>query len=122
MWAASRCPSAWSLRSVPLGARGGPLFGRPLRYGAAPLVRRFPRRTAMADAGKYGKIDLPVIHDPDEPVFVLRAKDAFAVLALSEYLAIVTDGLCDDIYCNEVNAQMTKFSEWQKSHYIKIPD
>jgi hypothetical protein len=76
----------------------------------------------MADAGKYGKIEMDIIHDPDEPVFVLRARDAFSVLALSEYLSVITDSLCDDTYCNEVNNRMIQFAEWQKNHYIKIPD
>ena len=44
----------------------------------------------MAIDSKYGKLNIPPIGD-DEPVFILRARDPFAIGVIRHYLEAVRD-------------------------------
>jgi hypothetical protein len=71
----------------------------------------------MAISGKYGKLQIPKVGE-EEPVFILRAQDQLAVLAIEMYQLLaashgssVTKSLSDEI---------TSFRHWKGRK--KIPD
>ncbi len=64
----------------------------------------------MAISGKYGKIDIPGI-GPDEPVFVLRAKDKLAAPTLRIYRELAESHLSPVI--GGLDDEIQRFQEWE---------
>lgn len=63
---------------------------------------------------KYGKVTLEkkVIPD-DEPVFVFRAQDSLALIALGAYYeAVLVSGSMDDAGLERLKQQMANFRSW----------
>lgn len=53
---------------------------------------------------------------PDnEPIFILRAQDAFAVGIMRQYSMMTDDPLT-------VTDEIVRFKDWQVSHNVKVPD
>jgi len=60
-----------------------------------------------------------------EPVFVLRAKDIFSVMAVTEYARIVElYGPLDQELAMGVHDQLEKMKNWQRTHVgeVRYPD
>jgi len=74
--------------------------------------------------GKAAKIIMDV-DGTDEPIFVLRAKDIFATMAIVEYLRVVDSYAPDDHEFEEsiVNI-LERFKTWQKENIqrVRYPD
>ena len=56
--------------------------------------------------------------DTDEPVFVLRGKDAFAAKALIEYGSLVKD----PAYKEEVTLALAEFIKYERANKSKMKD
>ncbi len=70
---------------------------------------------------KYGTVTLEkkVIPD-DEPVFVFRAQDRIALIALGAYYeAVLVSGSMDDANLGRLKQQMANFRSWPTK---KLPD
>jgi hypothetical protein len=71
----------------------------------------------MAIEAKYGKIDIPGIPE-NEPVFIMRAQDAFAGYVLEQY-ANLREGAGDFDGASDVMEVRASFQDWPTK---KIPD
>ena len=82
----------------------------------------------MAHDAKYGRVT--VEHEPgnplgdDEPVFLLRARDATAVSVLYAYAAICAKANSPTEHVDAVEDLAETFREWQTNHIdlVKTPD
>lgn len=57
----------------------------------------------------------------DEPCFVIRAQDAFAVKAIQEYINLTLDVVSNEMIV-ELLAHRETVRRWQHKNRIKIPD
>jgi hypothetical protein len=57
----------------------------------------------------------------DEPCFVIRAKDAFAIRAVQLYIDQVTD-VVDENMITELCTHRERIRKWQRDNETKIPD
>ena len=79
----------------------------------------------MINSGKYKIENNQIVNiftgvpiPEDEPVFILRAKDAHASFVLQDYW-----GYCEDpIHDDAVNVQIEKFEKWQKANQDKVKE
>lgn len=74
----------------------------------------------MADAGKYGIIDIIGI-PREEPVFVLRAKDRTSAQAIQLYRHACFAAGASPEHLEGVDDAVKDFLFWQESHDTKIP-
>lgn len=58
----------------------------------------------------------------EEPVFVLRGKDMFAVKAIQAYYEAVKNGGVSDDFVNEISEIKNDFNAFAKENNTKIPD
>lgn len=79
----------------------------------------------MAQNTKYGRVttergNIP----PDEPVFILRAQDALAPLAVVAYLKLCEEEGTTENHLTEVGLAYATLAEWQSEHpdRVKTPD
>jgi hypothetical protein len=56
-----------------------------------------------------------------EPCFVIRAQDAFALMAIQAYINIV-QGTVREEMMTDLKAHQETIRGWQRSHRTKIPD
>jgi hypothetical protein len=75
----------------------------------------------MAISSKYGKVttekgDIP----EDEPVFIFRPKDGFAVEALNHYWALCRDGGASEEFLDSLEYAVHQIDRWTDE--VKIPD
>lgn len=82
----------------------------------------------MALDTKYGQIEIPGVPD-DMPVFILLAKDAFAVPTIARYRNFAAaiedvDEQRSDEWMKGVDAEVERFSTWQAKNkdQVKLPD
>jgi hypothetical protein len=71
----------------------------------------------MALSGKYGKLDIPKIA-AEEPVFIIRAQDALAPIAIRMYQLLVESR--GRPLAGELDRQIDSFRKWHGSR--KMPD
>lgn len=71
----------------------------------------------MAREAKYGNLTIPGIPD-DEPVFIFRAQDQLAPVALEAYKA-AREGVGDIAGADGVSQAIHDFSQWPMK---KMPD
>ena len=57
----------------------------------------------------------------NEPCFVIRAQDVFALRILRQYIKL-TRLIVDEKVTNELLAHYKRIRDWQRTHPIKIPD
>lgn len=83
----------------------------------------------MAVSGKYGQITVErepgnPLNGTDEPVFLLRARDKTAVLALVTYQQSAKANGAGPMIEVMMNETIIRFREWQKAHpdLVKAPD
>ena len=57
----------------------------------------------------------------DEPCFVIRAQDAFALRAVQEYINLTLDVVSEDV-TGELLAHRERIRKWQQDNPVKIPD
>lgn len=74
----------------------------------------------MAVSTKYGKLDIGKIAD-DEPVFVLRARDETALLAIKDYRSRALALGLDSIVAS-VDAEIEAFETFRSENETKLPD
>lgn len=75
-------------------------------------------------AGKAGHI-LQKVMVTGEPFFILRAKDLFSVMAISEYLRLIEQYAPENFEFQEgVFESLKTIKEWQKNHpeQLRYPD
>lgn len=58
----------------------------------------------------------------EEPVFVLRGKDKFAIKAIQAYYEAVKNGGATDDFVNEINEINKDFEAYAQESGVKIPD
>jgi hypothetical protein len=58
---------------------------------------------------------------PDEPCFVIRGQDMFAIRAVSEYIEL-TRGLVDPEVTGQLIVHLERLRAWRTTHTVKIPD
>lgn len=62
----------------------------------------------------------------NEPIFLLRAKDKFSVVAIRAYLRKLseTENKIEPSFYDEIESFLCEFEEWQRSNIsnVKIPD
>lgn len=77
----------------------------------------------MAVSEKYGQIDILGIPD-DEPVFIIRAKDALAVPATQDYLHRAVKSNCNEEFVTRTGQSIELIAEWQNANQdrVKVPD
>lgn len=77
----------------------------------------------MAQAGKYGKPRITGIPD-DEPVFILRARDALALDTITAYAKACEAVGTDDRHVMGVEASHAQFVAWRDANaeLVKLPD
>jgi len=70
--------------------------------------------------GKAAKI-IREASDTGEPVFVLRAKDIFSVMAVTEYARLVElYGPMDHEFDEAIHNQLNAMKEWQREHAMEV--
>lgn len=57
----------------------------------------------------------------DEPVFVLRGRDAIAMALLNQYRTM-TEGLFDGDRALQLEADVQAFIDWRRAHLVRDPD
>lgn len=57
-----------------------------------------------------------------EPIFVIRAKDALAAAAISDYLNRADKAGCDYLVLAAIMEIRDRFTKWAKEHPTKLPD
>ena len=59
----------------------------------------------------------------DEPCFVIRGQDAFAIRAVQEYINLTLDVVGEEV-TDELLAHCERIRKWQADpdHVVKIPD
>jgi hypothetical protein len=73
----------------------------------------------MAIDNKYGRLDIPGIPE-NEPVFVLRAQDSFALPTIIYYKMLVSGlGRLEDKMVSGLSRTIYGFSKWAER---KLPD
>lgn len=77
----------------------------------------------MAVDLKYGKLEIPGI-PADEPVFVLRAQDYWALDTIDSYLARCDGGPLSSptAHLAGVREAALAFQRWQLEYETKVPD
>lgn len=76
----------------------------------------------------HGRKSLQHIQDPsgkipeDEPVFLLRGQDRFAVPMLSYYASLVARETGDQAHINAIYDHAHRIAHWQSEHGSKTPD
>lgn len=71
----------------------------------------------------YDPIQDPTGHiPPDEPVFLLRARDQFAPAVVETWAALVAAAGGDSDMCLRVLAWSDVMRRWQADHGSKVPD
>lgn len=70
---------------------------------------------------KYQGASIPTIPE-DEPIFILRAKDAASVPLLNAYVVLCGHLGSPDEHLLGLRELISDFSEWQNRHETKIPD
>jgi hypothetical protein len=79
----------------------------------------------MATEQKYGRatVERGTIGG-DEPVFIIRAKDALACPAISAYWQLCEVNHADAAHLDGVGAAYTAVADWQEAHpdLVKRPD
>ena len=79
----------------------------------------------MATSSKYGQVTLEQGGVPDdEPVFVVRAKDATAVELLSYYWLLCQQYGASQAQLDAIRAESQRLMAWQRAHRdeVKVPD
>ena len=79
----------------------------------------------MGFDGKYGEVTTELKDIPaDEPVFLFRAQDTLAVLALDEYLEELNRNDRPESLCDAVGEAIERFLKWQGANpdRVKQPD
>ena len=73
---------------------------------------------AAATEGKYGEIraELKEFH-PGEPVFLLRATDPLAPVAVREYAKRCEESGCSTAHVEAAIAHAERIEEWQRAHF-----
>ncbi len=75
---------------------------------------------------KYGSVQVEKgtdRTDPDEPVFILRAKDRHALDTIIDYAErLVEDDEVDWMTCYSVGQALGEIREWQEKNGTKVPD
>lgn len=77
-----------------------------------------PQRPARGTAGKYGTI-MTEHGDPGrdgEPVFILRAKDVLAPMAIRAYMDLCVAAGCDEKHLEGITAQLEEFASWAEAN------
>lgn len=77
----------------------------------------------MALDAKYGKIDIPGVPD-DEPVFVIRGRDAIGPRSVESYAVRASGAGCDREFIDGVNAVAASMKKYQDDNpeLVKRPD
>lgn len=77
----------------------------------------------MSAESKYGNVvtEFGSIGQ-DEPVFLLRARDALAVKTVSDYWVRAVDAGCSDAFQDSLSDVMETFLAWQEENETKVPD
>ena len=57
----------------------------------------------------------------DEPCFIIRGQDAFALRAVQEYINLTLDVVSVAV-TDELLAHRERIRKWQQDHPVKIPD
>ena len=57
----------------------------------------------------------------DEPCFVIRGQDAFALRAIQEYINLTLDVVSEEV-TGELLAHRERIRKWRMDHPVKIPD
>lgn len=71
----------------------------------------------MALSGKYGKLDIPRVGG-DEPVFILRAQDKLAEIAIEIYRLLAASHGCQ--LAGSLEKEIDSFRKWSGTK--KMPD
>lgn len=74
---------------------------------------------------KYGKVTTENgSFEPDEPVFIIRARDFASVGTLAEYYKLCQKFECSPIYMRDLVSVIGQFADWQYDHWeqMKVPD
>lgn len=82
---------------------------------------------------KYGKVTTELVKntdgeelwpDPDEPVFIIRAKDRSSIAAIMCYAVGARALGADQSFIDDINASVRRFDAWQKANrsQTKVPD
>jgi hypothetical protein len=76
----------------------------------------------VATEGKYGKVltEKGTI-GADEPVFLLRAQDAYAVETIKYYHTLCASGSTTLRHQRGIIEAMADFLRWQEDHVTKLP-
>lgn len=77
----------------------------------------------MATEGKYGEItaEKKEFH-PGEPVFLLRATDPLAPLAIRLYYELCMAQCCDRAYIKAVAEHALRMADWQRANPTFVKD
>ena len=59
---------------------------------------------------------------PDEPCWVFRARDAFALPAIGWYRDLAETRGMPAEFLAEIGAHMDRIRAWQEKHGVKVPD
>lgn len=73
----------------------------------------------MAVDAKYGSLEIPRIGD-DEPIFIIRARDALAVGVLDEYIYFADEAGLTEV-TDGVQLAKDQFESWQKKNGTRLP-
>ena len=62
--------------------------------------------------------------DPDEPIFVLRAKDVLSILTLKHYQGLIESYAPHEAQSEAMNQTLRAFREWQSQNptKVRLPD
>lgn len=77
----------------------------------------------MAHDTKYGDVEIPGIPE-DEPVFILRAKDAAALIVLEDYYEAAEEVGASTEFLKSILDVEATFGDWQNDNAdkVKVPD
>lgn len=79
----------------------------------------------MAVDSKFGQLEIPGIPE-DEPVFVIRAKDAISAMAVSAYkdIRLNQSEPPSEEFVDHLDDEVSKFVLWQADNpeLVKLPD
>jgi len=104
--------------SVPFAKRKRPCIRAHYRNTLALIkVAILSKEVTMAVSGKYGKIDIPKV-GVDEPVFILRAQDKLAEMAIEMYRLLAASHGCQ--LANTLEKEIESFRIWPGTK--KMPD
>lgn len=74
----------------------------------------------IGDAIRNGLSQLDPKIPADEPVFILRAQDAYTVDTIENYLQICGANNCSPHHLSAILNAQTRFREWQRANEVSV--